>query len=80
MPEAAEHASAPSHVVAFERLPVAALLLRGDRIVAVNPAYERFMSAPAQSVVGRTVDDLIGQFVGVSDVPLAGAAAQARLA
>jgi signal transduction histidine kinase len=80
MPEAAEHASAPSHVVAFERLPVAALLRRGDRIVAVNPAYERFMSAPAESVVGRTVDDLIGQFVGVADVPLAGAAAQARLA
>jgi signal transduction histidine kinase len=68
------------HVVAFDLLPVAALLLRGERIVAVNPAYERFMAASAASVVGRTVDDLIGQFVGASDVSLAGAAAQSQLA
>ncbi len=68
-----------AHVVAFDLLPVAALLLRGDRIVAVNPAYERFMAAPASTVVGRTMDDLIGQFVGAPDIALAGAAAQAQL-
>jgi signal transduction histidine kinase len=67
-------------VVSFESLPTAALLLRGDRIVAVNPAYVEFMSAPADAVVGRTVSELIGQFVGEADVPLVGAAADAQLA
>jgi signal transduction histidine kinase len=80
MSEAGDDGRPRDHVVAFDLLPVAALLLRGDRIVAVNPAYERFMAAPAATVVGRTMDDLIGQFVGAPDVPLAGAAAQAQLA
>ena len=38
------------------------------------------MGASAASVVGRTIDNLIGQFVGAPDVPLAGAAAQAHIA
>jgi signal transduction histidine kinase len=68
------------HVVAFDLLPVAALLIRGDRIVAVNAAYERFMVASAETIVGRTVADLVGQFVKEPDVPLVGAAAHAQLA
>lgn len=80
MSEAGDDGRPRNHVVAFDLLPVAALLLRGDRIVAVNPAYERFMAAPAATVVGRTMEDLIRQFVGAPDVPLAGAAAQAQLA
>jgi len=63
--------------VAFESLPVAALLLVGDRIVAANPAYEIFMGVPAIEVEGRTVTDLVGQFVREADVPLVGAAADA---
>jgi len=66
------------HRVAFDVLPTAALLVRGDRVIAVNAAYERFMGVSAASVEGRTVDDLIGQFVGASDAPLVGAANDAR--
>lgn len=80
MPQAAGDSSRRDHVVAFDGLPLAALLMRGDRIVAVNAEYERFMGVKAEAVVGRTVDDLIGQFVGALDVPLAGAAAQAQIA
>ncbi len=54
-------------VVRLEALPVAALLIRGDRVVAVNPAYEAFMNIPAQAVVGRSVLDLIGVFVEATD-------------
>jgi len=68
------------HWVAFKSLPMAALLLRDDRIIAVNAAYEQFMGAPAEAIVGRTVQDLVGQFVGVDDAPLVGAADQARQA
>jgi signal transduction histidine kinase len=64
-------------MVAFQSLPTAALLMRVDRIVAVNQAYERFMGLPASAVVGRTVLDLIGQFVREGDAPLVGAAAEA---
>jgi signal transduction histidine kinase len=62
--------------VAFASLPVAALLMRGERIVAVNRAYEAFMGLSADNVVGRTVSDLISQFVREPDAPLAGAAAE----
>lgn len=65
-------------VVQFHSLPVAAVLLRGDRIVAVNAAYERFMGAAADAIVGRTVTDLIGQFVPGPDASLVEAAAQAQ--
>jgi signal transduction histidine kinase len=64
--------------IAFHSLPTAALLLRGDRIVAANEAYVRFMGAPAETIVGRTVTDLIGQFVDKADSPLVGAAAEAQ--
>jgi two-component system sensor histidine kinase HydH len=69
----------PMSMVALDTLPTAALLMRGDRIVAVNPAYERFMGVTAASVEGRNVHDLIAQFVGLSDAPLVGAAADAQL-
>jgi len=36
------------------------------------------MGAPAATIVGRTVDDLIGQFVGDADMPLVGAATVAH--
>src|SRR5208283_3124364 len=48
--------------------------------IAVNAAYERFMGIKADLVVGRSVDDLIGQFVGEPDATLAGAAAEAQIA
>src|ERR1700677_1765110 len=80
MSEAGDDGPPRDHVVAFDLLPGARPLLRGGRIGAGNPAYERFMAAPAATVVGRTMDDLIAQFVGAPDVPLAGAAAQAQLA
>ncbi len=63
--------------VSLDSIPIAALLLRGDRVVAVNPAYERFMNVAAAVVEGRPVNDLIGQFVVASDAPLVGAAAEA---
>jgi signal transduction histidine kinase len=66
--------------VAFDSLPIAALLLRGDHIIAVNPAYERFMAAPAATIEGRTVTDLIGQFVNAPDAPLVEAATAAQRA
>jgi two-component system sensor histidine kinase HydH len=75
MPLDTKHAG---RMVAFQSLPVATLLLRGDTIVAVNAAYERFMGVTAESVEGRTVSDLIGQFVGAADAPLVGAAASAQ--
>ncbi len=60
--------------VPFDSLPIAALALREGRIVAVNAEYERFMFAPAADVVGRTIEDLIGQFVREPDVALISAA------
>jgi len=65
-------------VVPFDSLPTAALLLRDGRVIAVNPAYERFMGYPASAVVGRTVEDLIGQFIRDGNAPLAGAVAEAQ--
>ncbi len=65
-------------VVEFDALPVAALLLRDNRVAAVNAAYVAFMGAQPETIVGRTVEDLIGQFVRVDDADLAGAAAEAR--
>jgi signal transduction histidine kinase len=64
-------------MVAFQSLPTAALLMTVERVVAVNQAYERFMGLPASAVVGRTVLDLIGQFVREGDARLVGAAAEA---
>jgi two-component system, NtrC family, sensor histidine kinase HydH len=66
--------------VLFDTIPTAALLLRGEHIIAVNSAYERFMGISAKEVEGRTAHDLIGQFVGAPDVPLVGAAAEALFA
>jgi signal transduction histidine kinase len=54
-------------LVRLESLPVAALLLRGGRVVAVNAAYETFMAVPASTIVGRPVEELIGLFVHTSD-------------
>jgi len=65
-------------MVALDTLPTAALLLRGDTIIAVNPAYEKFMGLAASLVVGRTVTDLVGQFVREGDAPLVDAAAKAQ--
>jgi len=78
MAQVGEGARPAGAVVAIESIPTAALLLRGDRIVAVNSAYERFMGVPAESVVGRTTADLIGQFVGAADAPLVGTVAVAQ--
>jgi len=80
MPEAAAAGGPRDHVVEFHGLPMAALLMKGDRIIAVNAAYERFMGLKADLVVGRSVDDLIAQFVGEPDATLAGAAAEAQIA
>ena len=66
--------------VDFHSLPTAAILVREDRVVAVNRAYEQFMRSPAEAVVGRTVRDLIGEFVGKEDASLVGAADEARQA
>ena len=57
----------PGVVVRLDTLPVAALLLRGGRVVAVNAVYEAFMSLSASAVVGGWVVDLIGEFVQATD-------------
>jgi two-component system sensor histidine kinase HydH len=80
MPASEDGGKRLSRSVAFDSIPTAALLMRGERIIAVNPAYERFMGVSAEAVEGRAVDDLIAQFVGASDAPLAGAAAEAQQA
>jgi PAS domain S-box-containing protein len=69
--------ASPRRAVPFDSLPTAALLLRQGRVIAVNPAYERFMGYPASAVVGRTVEDLIEQFIRDGNAPLAGAANEA---
>jgi len=80
MPASGDGGARQTRWVAFDGLPTAALLQQGDRIVAVNPAYERFMGVAAAEVEGRTVHDLIGEFVGASDAPLVRAAADAQQA
>jgi signal transduction histidine kinase len=62
--------------VPFESLPVPALLSRDEVIIAANAAYEAFMGVPATDVVGRTVADLVQQFVTPRDVPLLDGAAE----
>jgi signal transduction histidine kinase len=54
-------------LVDIQALPVAALLIRDERVVAVNGAYEALIATTAESVVGRTVLDLIGIFVQATD-------------
>ncbi len=63
--------------VAFDSLPTPALVVRGDRIAGVNPAYERFMGVPASAVAGRAVADLITQHIPPSEASLVSAAAKA---
>ena len=44
-------------IVPLDSLPVAALVARDDRIIAVNAAYEAFMGASAAMIVGLNPSD-----------------------
>ena len=66
-----------TNVASLDSIPIAALLARGDVIVAANPAYEKLMSIRADQVVGRTVSDLIAQFVHTPDNAVVESAADA---
>jgi two-component system sensor histidine kinase HydH len=65
------------HVAPLASIPIAALYARGDRIVAVNAAYEELMSIRAEDVVGRSIADLSAQFVKTPDHALVGTATKA---
>ena len=66
--------SAFDRAVPFDTLPIAAMIRRGESLVAVNPAYERLVGVRADQIVGRPITELIGRFVSIADVPLVGAA------
>jgi PAS domain S-box-containing protein len=60
-------------------MPVAAIHIADQKVVAANPAYEQLTGIRAADVVGRGVDELIGSFVIADDAPmLSGASASAR--
>ncbi len=59
----------PSHRVDFDALPVAALLLQDEVIVAVNPAYTSLLGVSADELVGLTSDQLVAAYVMPVDLP-----------
>lgn len=60
----------------FESLPVAALLTRDGRIVAVNQAYCTMLGVPAEALVGHAVAEIIAQRIDPPDAPLVERAAE----
>ena len=61
----------PQFQVDFASLPVAAILLRSLRVIAVNAAYEALMGITAEQIVGQRVDDLVLRYVMPTDLALA---------
>jgi signal transduction histidine kinase len=59
--------SSTDSVIQLDHLPVAAFVARGDRAVAVNGAWESFTGKSRDAIVGRSIDELVGEFVQSAD-------------
>jgi signal transduction histidine kinase len=61
-------------LIPLDHLPVAALVARRDRAVAINSAWKSFTGRSLEAVRGRSIDELVGEFVQAADRSLVEAA------